>query len=341
MRIEHFMMDELENLPLEDKFMAILTDIQELAKQQVEKSSNVLVNFILPTKTAFEDFLKKEGKTLAESTPRYYELANHALAQKIITDFSLGAKKTDRQVKIFERAFSEYKALLEKKINFSTSAESEENGQLDGFIANPQIEEKIKDLTEFIYIYRYNKKDTTTVLNFLHTIFDKKHGAKFLQRNLEIYQAIEVKVESLIHIGDKTAALEALIENVNFKTIDFYVIFYWFYARGELKTLIHFLQKKDLPIDFRDYILELIQKRADMRSTDDKIFESTIKAKQLIKDVIGKLNGREIPVISKKAFEKLLLSGHNHFPDYFESKVMKRIKDNVYHYIKSEKMKDA
>jgi hypothetical protein len=98
--------------------------------------------------------------------------------------------------------------------------------------------------------------------------------------------------------------------------------------------------KEELPLSFREYILQLIMKRAEMKSEEDRVFDSVVRAKEMVKDIILKLNNREIPVISRNMFEKLMIAGARHFKDYFKTSVVNRIRNNVFNYIKSEMMKN-
>ncbi len=341
MRLDNYQMGELDNMSLVSKSMAILTDVQEIAKNRVEKESNVLVRFELPFNSAFEEYFEKEGAEIKEQNPSYKELVFNDLMYSKIIEFSLGTKKTARTESLLQTAYREYRELVNDKVAVLKKEENANKLDLNGYIENDQVFNKIADLIEFIYIYRYNTRDTTKVLQYLNEIFIKKYGANFIQANMDVYQAIEMKIEKLKDITDKIKELETLIGSEDYKTIDFCVIFYWFYASGELKNLVYFMEKEKLPLIYRDHLAFLIMKRANIKSKNEKIIESTTKAKKVIKDILAKLNNRDLPVVSKKVLERLLFAGMDYFPDYFEPKVVKRIKDNVFNYIKLEKMKNA
>ena len=158
---------------------------------------------------------------------------------------------------------------------------------------------------------------------------------------MDLYQNVEQKVEELARVHDKSGKLNELIKQEEIQTIDTYVIIYWFYSLGKLITIFELLTEKGLPDLLREYLLQLLLKRAEMKSKDSKIKDTVKKSKELIKDVILKLNNQEIPVFSKNVFEKLMISAVNYFPNYFKTSVIKRIRNNIYNYIKIEKLKDG
>ncbi|HCL55610.1 MAG TPA: hypothetical protein DHW82_01185 [Spirochaetia bacterium] len=340
MRIDHLVLEELDKWDLPSKAMAILTDIQEISKNNIEKKTNVLERFEIPFKSAFVDFFNKEGKEIAEKSPDYLNLLHNEVFQQKIIDFSFGNKKTERKTNYFKDAFEEYIRLVEKKKNKAPEKEKKEKGFL-GKLNDSKLIPKIKDLVEFIYIYRYNTKNTEKVLEFLNSVYQKKYGPNFLQDNMDLYQFIETEIEGLGAIENKMKSIETSLKEDNYTTIHLIALIYWFYARADLASLMLLLEKIELDEVFREYIIELILKRCEMKSEDEKIQESFKKAKEMIKDIINKLNNNEIPVVSKGLFEKLIMYGIKYFPNFFELKVVSRIRQNVYNYIKAEKIKNG
>jgi hypothetical protein len=341
MRIEHFLMDELDQLSIYEKFMAMLTDVQEIAKKIVEKKSNILENFSIPFKTTIEEYFTKEGKEIAEQNPGFVALFQTVQIQELIVSYSLSDAKTTRKQAYIKEAMEEYKTLVENKVNSAKPKKENTNNSLEGFIENESINAKMKDMVEFIYIYRYNQRETEKVLEFLNKVYQKKWGDNFLQNNMEIYQAVEVEVENLTNIEDKVKRLEDLIKEKQIHTVTFYCTFYGIYALGDYVNLFNFVANIGIPTLFREYLIELVLKRCEIKSDRDKIIKTINKTKEILKEIIIKLNSQEIPVVSKGLFEKMLIAGMKYFPNYFENKVVNRIRNNVYNYIKLEKIKNA
>lgn len=338
MRIDHFSTKELDEFEIEDIIMSILLDIQELVKEEIEKKLNVIETFYIPFRKTIEEFIEKKAKHLKETKIKYEEAINNDMIKQMIIDFSLGEKKTERKVTLFEENFNVYKRMFQDK---KKQEEEESKLNLNSFIQDNKLIEKIKDIIEFVYIYRFNKKDTEKVLDFLNNAYNKKYGGNFLQKNMRLYQAVEGEVENLINIEDKAGYLKEIVNSKDFKTIKILTVFYWFYARGEINDLVSFLKEKDMPIYFRDYIIELIIKRCNIKVESEKIKKNVKYTRDMLKEIINKLNTREFGIISKVTFDKLIIEGTKHFPDYFNKKVVERIRESVYNYIKSEKIKDA
>lgn len=353
MRLDTQLMRELEALPLMDKVMAILSDIHEITKNIIEKKSNILETFEIPFKSAFQDFFDKEGKAIVEMNPSYLDLVINEIFQQKLIEYSLGDKKTARKEAYFKEAFKTYKEMIEKKVSTFSPKEnlarekSGEEPKLSSYISDEKIIAKVKDLVEFIYIYRYNQKNnedstkTEEILKFLNTVYNKRHGDNFLQNNIDLYQQIEQVIESLAEIPDKTKRLETIINGLEWNTIELFSLVYWLYSRGEIAQIAAYLEETDLCENLREYIIDLILKRAETKSNNQKIKESVKKAREIVKDIISKLNDRTIPVISKAYFEKLVVGGVEYFPEYFKPTLVNRIKDNVYLYIKAEKIKNG
>lgn len=338
MRIDHFSIEELDSFEIEDKIMSILIDIQELVKEEIEKKLNVIETFYIPFRKTIEEFIEKKAKELKEKKLTYLEAVNNDIVKNFITETSLGEKKTERKVDIFQDHFNIYSKLIEDK---KKQEEEEKKLNLHSFIQDEKIIEKIKDIIEFVYIYRFNKKETEKVLDFLNRVYNQKYGTNFLQKNMTLYQAVEGEVENLINIENKVSYIKEILESKEYKTIIIMSVFYWFYARGELDNLIYFLREKDMPVYFRDYIVELFIKRSNLKADSEKIKESVKKAKEMLKEIVNKLNTREFGVISRTIFDKLMIEGSKQLPDYFNKKIVERIRESVYNYIKSEKIKDA
>lgn len=341
MRIDHFAINELEALSLIDKAMAILTDVQGIAKKIIEEKSNVIESFEMPFQSAFEEFFEKDGKPMKEEgQSSYLSMVKNPLLRQVVSDFSLGNKKSGRKELIFQQAFNQYEQIVDSKFS------KEEAGQpfdLTGYIEDSQTNEKIKDIVEFIYIYRYNTKDTDKVLKFLNMVYLKKYGDGFLQKNMDIYKLIEEEIETLLAISqeERLKKIEDKIEASLYSTIEFYPVFYWFYALGRLDYLLDFIKMTSLPPLHRDFIVELMMKRSEMKSESEKIVGTITLAREMVKDVIQKINNKEVPVISKKVFEKLLNLGVKFFPGYFKKPVVKRIRTTVFNYMKEDKMKEV
>ncbi|HOJ50095.1 MAG TPA: hypothetical protein PKW55_04720 [Spirochaetota bacterium] len=338
MRIDHFSINELDAFEIEDQIMSILIDIQESVKEEIEKKSNVIETFYIPFRKTIEEFIEKKAKELKEKKLTYEEALNNETVVKFIIDTSLGEKKTERKVTLFEEHFNIYKKLIQEK---KKQEEEEKKLNLNSLITDEKVIEKIKDIIEFVYIYRFNKKDTEKVLNFLNDVYNKKYGGNFLQKNMTIYQIVESEIEDLINIENKVAYIKEMIESKDYKTIKIFTIFYWFYARGEIENLTYFLKEKEMMTYFRDYIIELIIKRSNLKAESEKIKESVKKSKEAIKEIVNKLNTREFGIISRNIFDKLMIEGAKHLPDYFNRKVAERLRESIYNYIKSEKLKDA
>lgn len=338
MKLDQKKAEDLDQLPLLDKCMMIVSDIQELAKQIIEKKSNVLESYESPTQKAFEDFFEKEGKNIKEQNPGYVALLSHPNFQQQVVEYSLGDKKTTRKASFIEEAFTAYRQLVVKKIIESKDGKKPED--LHGVVENQKLLEKIKDMIEFIYIYRFNTRDTEVVLNYLNTFYDKKYGQGFLQNHMEIYQTVEELTEKLAHISDKVSRVEELISEETFKTVEVLTLLFFFYARGDLDNLMFFYKTK-MHLIGRDYIVELILKRAEIKGGGEKIQTTVEKAKELVNDMITKLNTRELPAISKTPFERLMNAAVRYHPESYRENVCSRLRTNIYAYMRSEKGKNG
>ncbi len=337
MKLNEKKAEELDSLPLLEKCMMIVADIQIIAKETIEKKSNVLESYESPTQQAFEEFFEKEGKNIKEQNPGYVALLSHPNFQQQVIDYSLGDKKTTRKANFITDAFTTYRQMVVKKVIESKDGKKPEDFQ--GVIENPKLLEKVKDMIEFIYIYRFNTKETEVVLNYLNTFYNKKYGQGFLQNHMEIYQIVEELTEKLAHIPDKVSHLEEVISKDVFQTVEIFTLLFFFYARGDMENLMFFYKPK-MHLIGRDYVIDLILKRVEIKGGNDKVKTSVERAKEYVNEIINKLNSRELPVVSKNSFERLMNVAVRCFPDAYRENIANRLRTNIYSYMRSEKGKD-